>query len=88
MNAGQRGFSDFPWRAVLSAVFEVSNSLGGGFLEKVYERALARELGLRGIRPTAQVSFAVNYKDRCAGEYFTDILVEDVLVIKLKCAGR
>ena len=39
--------------SVLRAVFEVSNTLGSGFLEKVYERALLRELGLRGIRATA-----------------------------------
>ena len=66
---------------VLGAVFEVSNTLGAGFLEKVYERALLTELGLRGIRAKAQDSFAVTYKGRSIGEYFADILVEDVLVI-------
>src|ERR1035437_1627247 len=70
---------------VLGAVFEVSNTLGAGFLEKVYERALLRELGLRGIRATAQVSLAVTYKGYSVGEYFADILVEDVLVVELKC---
>ena len=44
---------------VLAAVFEVSNTLGAGFLEKVYQRALVRELGLRGIRCTAEASFAI-----------------------------
>jgi len=47
---------------VLSAVFEVSNTLGAGFLEKVYQRALLRELSLRGIQATAEASFAVTYK--------------------------
>jgi GxxExxY protein len=47
---------------VLSAVFEVSNTLGAGFLEKIYQRALLRELSLRGIRATAEASFAVVYK--------------------------
>jgi len=42
---------------VLGAVFEVSNTLGAGFLEKVYERALLRELGLLGIRASSQASF-------------------------------
>ena len=46
---------------VLSAVFEVSNTLGAGFLEKVYQRALLRELGLRSIQATAQASFPVIY---------------------------
>src|SRR6266498_1243922 len=47
---------------VLGAVFEVSNTLGAGFLEKVYQRALLRELSLRGIRATAEACFAVTYK--------------------------
>ncbi len=66
---------------VIGAILEVSNLLGAGFLEKVYQRALLRELGLRGIRATAEVSFAVNYKGQRVGEYHADILVEDVLVI-------
>ena len=53
--------------SVLGAVFEVSNTLGAGFLEKVYERALLRELGLRGVRATAQASFAVNYMGQSVG---------------------
>jgi len=47
---------------VLGAVFEVSNTLGAGFLEKVYQRALLRELTLRGIQATAEASLAVIYK--------------------------
>ena len=60
---------------VIGAVLEVSNALGAGFLEKVYQRARLAELGLRGIRATAQASFAVTDKGRYAGEYFADILV-------------
>jgi len=70
---------------VLAAAFEVSNTLGAGFLEKVYQRALLRELGLRGIRCTAEASFAISYKGHSVGEYFADILVEDELVVELKC---
>ena len=73
---------------VLGAVFEVSNTLGAGFLEKIYERALLRELNLRGIRASSQASVTVNYKGLCIGQYLTDILVEDVLLIELKCAER
>ena len=72
----------------MGAVFEVSNALGAGFLEKVYERAVLKELGLRGIRATAQASFVVTYKGQSVGEYFADILVEDVLVVELKCVER
>ncbi len=70
---------------MLGAVFEVSNTLGAGFLEKVYERALLRELALRGIRNAAQAPFAVSYKGEIVGEYYADILVEDILVVELKC---
>ena len=73
---------------VLSAIFEVSNTLGAGFLEKVYQRALLRELSLRGISATGEVSFRVMYKEQCVGEYFADILVEDALVLELKCVER
>jgi GxxExxY protein len=87
MNADST-FLDSLSETVLSAVFEVSNTLGAGFLEKVYQRALLRELSLRGIRATAEASFAVLYKGYSAGEYFADLLVEDVLVVELKCAER
>ena len=85
MNADDRGYFDSMTEQVLGAVFEVSNTLGAGFLEKVYQRALLRELRLRSIRATAEASFAVIYKGYSVGEYFADILVEDVLVIELKC---
>jgi GxxExxY protein len=83
----ERGF-DLLTERVLGAVFEVSGALGSGFLEKVYERALLTELGIRGIRATSQASFAVTYKGRAVGEYFPYILVEDALVVELKCAER
>jgi len=73
---------------VLGAVFEVSNTLGAGFLEKVYERALVRELGLQGIRATAQARIDIRYKGHSVGEYLADLLVEDVLVVELKCVER
>ena len=66
---------------VLGAVFEVSNTLGVGFLEKIYERALLKELGIHGIRAISQVAFTVTYKGQCVGEYLADTLVEDVLVV-------
>src|ERR1044071_3732079 len=73
---------------LLSPVFEVSNTLGAGFLEKVYQRALLRELTLRGIQATAEASFAVLYKGHAVGEYFADLLVEETLVVELKCVER
>jgi GxxExxY protein len=75
-------------KRVLGAVIEVSNTLGAGFLEKVYQRALLRELSLRGISATTEASFTVLYKGHSVGEYFADILVEDALVVELKCVAR
>jgi GxxExxY protein len=73
---------------VLGAVFEVSNTLGAGFLEKVYQRALLLELRLRGIKALAEVSLSVLYKGQTVGEYFTDLLIENDLVVELKCVDR
>ena len=50
--------------AVVGAAYEVSNVLGAGFLEKLYERALIEELRLRGIPTAAQATFPVAYKGR------------------------
>ena len=72
----------------MGAIFEVANTLGSGFLEKVYHRALLRELKLRGIAAVSQASFPVVYKDQPVVEYFADILVEDALVLELKCVDR
>jgi GxxExxY protein len=73
---------------VLGAVFEVANTLGPGFLEKVYERALLKELTLRGIRAVAQHSLSVHYKGERIGDYYADLLIEDVLIVEVKCAER
>ena len=87
MNADERRLDPLTER-ILNAVFEVSNVLGCGFLEKVYERALLRELTFQGIRAKAQVSYPVSYKGHCIGEYFADVIVEDEIVLELKCVDR
>ena len=66
-------------------MYEVSNVLGAGFLEKVYERALLKELRARGIKAETQVPCPIAYKGDCVGEYFIDMLVEDHLLVELKC---
>ena len=76
MNTDEHGYFDSLTERVLGAVFEVANTLGAGFLEKVYERALLGELTLRGVQAATQASFAINYKGQYVGEYFADILCE------------
>ena len=75
-------------RGVIGAVYEVANTLGSGFLEKVYERALVKELTLRGLRSEAQAALPVYYKGDAVGEYSPDILVEGRLIVELKCVER
>jgi GxxExxY protein len=74
--------------AVIGAAYEVSNTLGAGFVEKLYERALVSELALRGISVQSQVVYPVSYKGRVIGEYTPDLLVEDRLIVELKCVDR
>jgi GxxExxY protein len=85
MNENEREYAERLLYQVVGACYEVSNVLGAGFLEKVYERALLKELRLRGIAAEAQVSLVVNYKDEVVGDYCCDILVEGRLIIELKC---
>jgi GxxExxY protein len=73
---------------VIGAFFEVSKALGPGYLEKVYERALMEELLLRGLAVSSQTSFEVVYKGKAVGTYVPDILVEDCLIVELKCVDR
>ncbi len=70
---------------VAGAVYEISNVLGPGFLEKVYERALLEELNLRGLAARTGARFPVSYKGQLAGEYVADLVVEERLVVELKC---
>jgi GxxExxY protein len=79
--ANERESLNALFELVVGAVYEVSNTLGAGFLEKVYERALLKELRIRGIAAVAQASCPVTYKGQCVGEYFCDLLIENVLVV-------
>ena len=65
-------------------VFEVYRILGHGFLEKVYERALLKELKAKGLKVQAQVPIQVHYKGEIVGDYYADLVVEDKVIIELK----
>jgi GxxExxY protein len=70
---------------VVGASYEVANTLGCGFLEKVYERALAKELKMRGVTSVPQVRYPVLYKGEPIGEYLADLVVEQQLIVEVKC---
>jgi GxxExxY protein len=69
---------------IIGCVYAVSNTLGCGFLEKIYQNALLIELNHSGLSAKAQYPVAVQYKDTVVGEYFADILVNDQVVLELK----
>ncbi|MFI5174630.1 MAG: GxxExxY protein [Terriglobia bacterium] len=69
---------------ILVSSFEVINELGAGFLEGVYEKALAIALREKGLRVQVQFPLRVIFRGQCVGEYFADLLVEDKVIVKLK----
>ena len=69
---------------VISCAFEVSNTLGAGFFEKVYENALCVEFGRAGIRYCRQKHYRIEYKNESVGDYIADIVVSNRLLVELK----
>ena len=69
---------------IIGAAFEVYNTLGNGFLEKVYENSLMEELKIRKINAVNQKPISVRYKNKIVGEYFADLIVENKIIIELK----
>jgi len=70
--------------AIIGAAMEVHRVLGPGFLESVYEAALAYELTLRGIHFEPQKHLPVYYKDQLLGEYIADLVIEGQIILELK----
>lgn len=71
---------------IIKAFYNVYNTLGYGFLEKVYENALFMELSEMGVHTVKQFPIEVYYKDKKIGQYFADLIVEDKVIIELKAA--
>ena len=70
--------------AILKVYYEVYNELGSGFLEKVYQNAMYFELKSLGYKVEAQKQIKVYYKKQLVGEYYSDLLVEDKVIVELK----
>ncbi len=71
---------------IIGCAFKVFNTLGYGFLEKVYENALAHELRNEGFGVEQQKALPVIYDGVVVGDYYADLLVDGALVIELKAA--
>ena len=73
-------------RKVIGCAMQVSNTLGCGFLEKVYENALALELRAQDLAASQQRRVCVLYRDIAVGEYVADLVVDETLLVELKVA--
>jgi len=69
---------------IIGCSYTVANALGNGFLEKVYENALAYELRSVGLAVETQKALHVRYRDVLVGEYVADLLVEGLVLVELK----
>lgn len=69
---------------IIGCVYRVSNTLGGGFLEKVYENATAIEVSKTGLRVCRQYPIKVKYDGVVVGDFFADMLVEDTVLVEFK----
>ena len=69
---------------VIGRIFKVSNTLGGGFAEKVYQNATYIEIGKSGLRVQQQFPIAVKYDGIIVGDFFADLLVEELVLVELK----
>jgi len=73
---------------LIRAFFRAYNALGHGFLEKVYENAMAIEARKMGLKVEQQMSVKVFYGEDVIGEYFADLAVNDKVIVELKVAQR
>jgi GxxExxY protein len=85
MNADERRLKPITAR-IIGCAYRVGNTLGSGFLEKVYERALTYELRRVGLEVQQQQPVEVRYDGVVVGEYVADLLVEGCVIVELKCA--
>jgi GxxExxY protein len=71
---------------IIKSFYHVYNTLGYGFLEKVYENAMRISLRKQRLNVAQQSPIAVRFEDEIVGEYFADLLIDDKVVIELKSA--
>jgi len=69
---------------IIKAAYTVHNTLGYGFLEKVYQNALVIELAKRGIKADSEKPIKVFYEGQIVGDYLCDLIVDDKVILELK----
>ena len=83
INADERGLEEITAK-IIGCAYSVSNTLGCGFLEKVYENALVHELRKAGFEVGQQKSLKVMYDGILVGEYIADVLVQGIIILEVK----
>jgi GxxExxY protein len=73
-------------KAIIGAAFEVYNTLGYGYLEKVYQKSMQVELLQRGINTELEYAIKIYYKKTMVGDYYADLFVDRKVILELKVA--
>jgi len=73
---------------IVGAAMEVHTTLGPGFLEEIYQKALQRELILRKITFVPQSHVKVDYKGEAIADYYLDLVVEGKVCVELKAVSQ
>lgn len=73
---------------IIGLAMEVHRELGAGFLEKVYENALMMLLEENNIKAIQQEPIKIIFRNKIIGDYITDIIVDDKIILELKCTPK
>ena len=68
-------------KIIIGCAYTVHNTLGAGFLEKVYENALCLELKKQGLDAIQQLPIKVYYNNQIVGDYYADIMVNNIIIL-------
>ena len=71
---------------IIAAFYKVYNTLGFGFLEKVYENSLCNELQKSNLSVIKQYPINVYYDNQVVGDYFADLLIDKKIIVEIKTA--
>ena len=72
-------------KSIIGIYYNVYNELGFGFLEKVYHKALLIELRKNGYKIDSEKKVNVYYKNEVVGEYIPDVIINEAVIVELKC---
>ena len=73
---------------IIGCAYRVFNQLGFGFLESVYKKAMIHELGKNSLKVEPEKPLNVYYDNISVGEFFTDLYVQDSIIVELKAVQR